>query len=312
MTRDDQKIKSDLIDTILATSLRSILDWKKPIVPKTVGPYFPDAFDAFEEDRRKLMADCLATLVGTEEATLFRNFNSVGEATDIAFSNWQRTVSIAANRLRNSAPPWYAAGFGHPDHVANIDYWSKMEYFELHEAVWLSLGVEPIPKPTSTSMSTKSRQVAEPPRHPVMDYATERQTLFARHFRPTVHGRRVYPLDLLSWVQEIGLEAHLPFQYALLEVQDRKLKLAVGQSKQVPKPIESLEKDDPRELLSLAKILTALAIDQFGYVPDARRSPIPREFLDMAEKLGIPMTQDTILKYLRLGAKHLPVGWNQK
>ncbi len=55
-----------------------------------------------------------------------------------------------------------------------------------------------------------------------------------------------------------------------------------------------------------------MAIDNYGYVPDARRGPIPKEIQDMMAALGLEISQDTIRKYLQIGAKHLPKDWKPK
>ncbi|MFG5382454.1 hypothetical protein [Yoonia sp. R2-816] len=64
-----------------------------------------------------------------------------------------------------------------------------------------------------------------------------------------------------------------------------------------------------RELASLSKLLTAIAIHEYGYDPTQRRSPIPQAIQDTCDKLGLPMSADTIRKYLQIGAKHLPKDW---
>ena len=61
-----------------------------------------------------------------------------------------------------------------------------------------------------------------------------------------------------------------------------------------------------REVASLAKLLTAIAIEEYGYDPASRRSPIPREIQDIATRLGLSVSQDTIRKYLQMGARYLP------
>lgn len=66
---------------------------------------------------------------------------------------------------------------------------------------------------------------------------------------------------------------------------------------------------DKREILSLAKLLTAIAIEEYGYSPDAKRSPIPNEIENISAKFGIRVSSDTIRKYLMLGAKQLPKDW---
>ena len=62
---------------------------------------------------------------------------------------------------------------------------------------------------------------------------------------------------------------------------------------------------DLREVQAVARILTAIAIEEYGYVPQAPRSPIPNEIRDITQRAGIPVSPDTIRKYLQIGSKHL-------
>ena len=66
--------------------------------------------------------------------------------------------------------------------------------------------------------------------------------------------------------------------------------------------VESVEGSDPREVRSLARLLTAIAIEEYGYQPSALRSPIPKEMESICDRQGLSVTRDTILKFLRLGA----------
>lgn len=64
-----------------------------------------------------------------------------------------------------------------------------------------------------------------------------------------------------------------------------------------------------RELVSVSKLLTAIAIDAYGYDPAAKRGPIPTELQGISDKLGLGVSADTIRKYLQTGAKYLPKDW---
>ncbi len=64
-----------------------------------------------------------------------------------------------------------------------------------------------------------------------------------------------------------------------------------------------------REIASMSKLLTAIAITEYGYDTQNRRSPIQREIQELADLLGLSVSQDTIRKYLRTGAKYLLRDW---
>ena len=65
------------------------------------------------------------------------------------------------------------------------------------------------------------------------------------------------------------------------------------------------EKLDKREVATVAKVITALAIDGYGYQPNSKRSPIPGELEGVCDRLGLSVSRETILKYLRMGSKFL-------
>lgn len=52
-----------------------------------------------------------------------------------------------------------------------------------------------------------------------------------------------------------------------------------------------------------------MTIEYLGYRPGQARSPIPKEIAELAASMGLSLSTDTILKYLRIGAKFLPKDW---
>ena len=69
------------------------------------------------------------------------------------------------------------------------------------------------------------------------------------------------------------------------------------------------KRPDKREVDKIAQILTAIAISELGYRPGAKRSPIPKEIADSAANMGLEISDDTIRKYLKIGASFLPDDW---
>jgi predicted DNA-binding transcriptional regulator AlpA len=67
------------------------------------------------------------------------------------------------------------------------------------------------------------------------------------------------------------------------------------------------EKRDPRLKASLEKIALGLAIDGLGYQPGDARSPIVSEIETTLERLGMPVSAETIRKILREAADKHPV-----
>ena len=55
----------------------------------------------------------------------------------------------------------------------------------------------------------------------------------------------------------------------------------------------------PAERKSLLTIAIASAVGGFGYDPTSNKSPAPQEIASDAQRLGLQMTNETVLKYLK-------------
>lgn len=118
---------------------------------------------------------------------------------------------------------------------------------------------------------------------------------------------RIGRKDGLMWIKAVGLDVHpdlLPALEAATKISRYRLK-----SGHTAEGSDDKQKLDHREKRSMAKIITAMAIDGYGYDPEAKKSPFPKELQDIADKLGIGVTDDTIRSYLKLGAEMLPEDW---
>ena len=66
----------------------------------------------------------------------------------------------------------------------------------------------------------------------------------------------------------------------------------------------ALEKINPLEKLSLLKMVLAMVIDFYGYDPNDKKSPIPKEIADVVmSKLDVSIDIDTVRKFLKEAAK---------
>ncbi|WP_143083570.1 hypothetical protein [Nitrosomonas communis] len=56
----------------------------------------------------------------------------------------------------------------------------------------------------------------------------------------------------------------------------------------------------------MLRVLAAIAIDAYGYDPEAKKSPIPQEISDVLSKQGISLSSRTIRDFLKEGINLLP------
>jgi hypothetical protein len=61
-----------------------------------------------------------------------------------------------------------------------------------------------------------------------------------------------------------------------------------------------------RERETVLKLLIAAVMDFHGYDPKAARSPIPGQLVAATERFGVPVSDGSVLKWLRAAADLLP------
>lgn len=98
------------------------------------------------------------------------------------------------------------------------------------------------------------------------------------------YASRVKPKDFVEWAKT------LPVEFPVLDQFEEKN----------PKPLSD------RERTSLLKMVIGMAIDGYGYNPKAKRSPIAGEITSALQLRGISLDEDTIRKWLKEAAQHLP------
>lgn len=296
----------NLRQKIFLKTAAPFLQWAKPEEPPVLGPDFAACIERNEEAVKKqkmLIHDWLNEQSNDDLAT---KFDENGLATEGEAKRWQgNRYTVAANSVKDFRPI-VAATFGAPRLMADFNHWSMAAFFELEEALWLSFGLEP----NGQYNGKKVAAVSQRPELDLIDIFVERRReLLRREFNPAVFGRRIHPADLYVWIKRVGLEVHQGFERMLLKMQLPEAPYQTADDMLQPGVAEKQKRPDEREKRSLAKLLVAIAIQEYGYRPDQARSPIPKEMQDIADGLGLTVSRDTILKYLRLGASELPDDW---
>ncbi|MBT0958665.1 hypothetical protein IV417_14845 [Alphaproteobacteria bacterium KMM 3653] len=294
MNKFTKSAVTGVYEKILRQKFGRLYDWEKPRIIDTVGPFRPSVFDDFEEALSRTLHEGFevlkkATVDDLEVLTSERvpDERGIRDAWHAAFS--KKTRGLVVNK-----PHWAAGGFGHPDYIADFDYWARMPSLSLSEAVSLSVGVEPKHlKKWLEDDEEVLELIAEP-----LVFAKRRSEQFKRQFG-IVSERKKIPCKLLvAWIKSVDLEVHS----VALEKLERFHSSPAEQSSPSKRP-------DKRELDSVAMLFTAMAIEQFGYVPTAKRGTTVKDIQDLAASLGITMSDDTIRHYLRLGASFIDKDW---
>ena len=282
---------------LLRAKFGRYLDWRVPLIENTVGPFDPSVFDRFDARRRSLVDSAVSKLLSYTEEEI-EVLAAPGRRDAPPKVDWGNFLDHNLYRLKESEPPWYAGGFGHPDHVADFEHWCKMPRFTVEEAVYLSIGIEPghlAEKFDRRGRNRDERATA----WPTLIFLFRRHEQLNRQFDSQGHGWHVQPLDFLDWARSVEFQAHPEF-LRLLERYHCRPKAPAAAPSRPP---------DKRAIDTIAQLFTAMAIDSRGYRPGDARSPIPREIADLAASMGLEISDDTVRKYLKIGASFIPEDW---
>ena len=232
------------------------------------------------------------------------NFSGFGKAQGEISQRQQSAWMSEAKRFHENICAWYQAGLGRPELLADFGYWSKMARYEVFELTLLSMGLEPVEKfqERFDQQKMKRRRVTSADK-----FAMRRYELFRREFAPNSRNGTVFPNDLVCWMRAVCLDAHPSFLRMIDTLEARHS--TEREAKRTATGAQSPDNNRPpdnREVVSLAKLITAIAIEEYGYRSGSRRSPIPKEIEAITDRHGISVSHDTVRKYLQMGSRYLP------
>ena len=268
---------------------------------KTIGPFEPENFEEIYGLRNEVVEDCCKHLADYTDRQFLELVSSDPLAPNAIERDWQRFKEAEIVKMTRSDPPWYAGGFGHPDYTADFEYWSQSPYYTNQEALLLSLGVEP--KHFTEQQLDKMQERADKgvDLWPSLQFMLRRRVQFDRQFPRKFEFGRIYPRDLFEWFDLTGLDVPKAFTSRYVQPADDQ-----NCSPENPPPAKRPHK---RELDTIAQLFTVMAIEYYGYRPGDLRSPTPKEIVDAAAKMGISVSDDTVRKYLRIGANFVSPDW---
>lgn len=129
--------------TLLQDKFGKLLDWKKPQIQKTVGPFHPEIFDKFDQRRLLIISECKRVLIAFSDTDVAILANKDLPDDHAKREIWNNLLHTEIRKLHRDVPAWLAAGFGHSSYEADFEYWGQMATYDLREALILSVGVEP-------------------------------------------------------------------------------------------------------------------------------------------------------------------------
>ena len=143
MTKLDESSRGLRLRKLMQDKLGPHLDWAPPEIQDIVGPFEPNVFHDYDEKRQCIVYECQKKLASFSDDHVLVLCREIKDDPDEVVNEWTGFLRDEIHRLIKSRPPWYAGGFGHPNYRADFEYWSQLRYLTVHEALMLSLGVEP-------------------------------------------------------------------------------------------------------------------------------------------------------------------------
>jgi hypothetical protein len=296
--------KNGQIRQIVEGALGELAHWQRPVSLPSVGPAFPEVFDRFERElseTRAAIEERLALWSVHELACI--DFQSETPSLNPLFDGQGRlgSLAIALRRLKSRVPQDFVGGWSVVGKEVDVPYWTSFTTVSLEDLVFLSLGREPRKTNFRAACETYGRSDEG---DALLYFLEDRLELIANAmgFDPEDHMAKVGLRAFSDWVEETQLPIDSAFHHGL---RNRFRPVTLGTKTEAPPDTSESGtnslKLESRERVSLAKLITAMAIASYGYDPAARRSSIPKKIEDIATRLGLEITADTIRKFLREG-----------
>lgn len=298
MTEEEPNHKEQLIKAITRKKMGSSLSYSKPEILKTVGPYFPDAFDSYALSVKSSEQAYYDYLGSFELLDLELQFESdgkpkVNQLSDMHF--WKQLIFENVDDLNAKEPIWIEGGFGHPHYKADVEYWSKMPTFKFDELLLLSVGIDPLKTKVIDIYNLGS--ICSKRGFGVIEFLTTRSNLLRRKFNSGGYDDAVIkPIHFIEFVDFSSLSVEPNFLEAL---------------RKIHQPRKQKEEIDPREKTSLLTLIAIMANDGYRYDP-SKRSPVIAEIYEVAKLNSIEISKETIRNHLKAAVKLLTTEWKTK
>lgn len=288
MTKINESQLGLYFDRIMRRKFGEAHDWAAPEVFETIGPFKPEVFGDFKIFRDQLLGQCREYLRNFTDQEILILYDPKQNDPDRVRYQWDQLHLKEIKRLQPL--PWYAAGFGVPEYQADFGYWGKMERYTFHEALMLSIGVEPS-HITEVKINWLRSRGRVDKLHESLRFLIKRREIFARKFTRGVDGFISKRPELLrKWFADVELEIHPEF-CAQLEKRSTPI-----QAKQ-HLPYETTISIQERQ--TLLKLIAAMSCEQYGFNPKKARNDATGSIRSDLEMVGLSLDDKTILKWLK-------------
>ncbi|MDQ2094354.1 hypothetical protein [Rhodalgimonas zhirmunskyi] len=294
----DKSVRKNIIDREYKRLLEPVTHWVRPELVEAIGPNDLDMVAKFEETLPLLKAEVRSDL----EAMTDEAFNFIGQDPYVPYEI-NNLPEIAAIRLKIAElqriqPSIFACGFGAVPLRADFSYWRTMPKLTLHEALMLSVGLNPaLYSPDRLNDLAKRR--SKKTLCSALQFLLDRREVFYRFYPAGVSGYMSMSFPLLKRALETyGVELDQEFREALAaRCPDAK------HAHETPNPSKSISSQERDTLL---KLIAGMAAEQYGFDPRHQRSETIKNIQEDLDRAGLSMDAKTVRKWIRQAAELIP------
>lgn len=288
-----------------------------------LGPEFDESLEQARMMSRRLrpLVKSAVLAVGEAEMKRLARLSAPDFAEDAALAPARSLISTHVEKQ----PRWVRLVVGTPNAAADYVAWVKANTLAADEAFLLMVGLNPL-------ANFQAALNDAGPDCPISQSINQSHRIFLRAVDPDTSSGLLTAPALAARIAASGFQTTLGFKRMLRVMQWRKnwtAQDATPSDSEAVKSRGALEtltepgpaapegtapdtpgarSQDHRELKAMARLITALAIEHYGYDPTKERSNVAASISSTASLHGIDLSKKTVLKYLRLGAGQIDKG----
>jgi hypothetical protein len=283
------------IDILVKLKLGAFHGWSAPKPLHNVGPSHAERFNQFEMAVHHIEEQLREALETRNDADL--RF-LIGKNAESSTAEWfDHLLKNEISTLARKEPIWLALGFGHPDHAADFNYWSKVGLLSVQEATLLSVGIEP-DKEHSNFLERVRDAAGDPKKNEQAIFLSKRYRLMRDYFPFGVSSFiSVSPAWFMALIKKIDLEVPDDLRAGLAYLNETSLDAGTVER---PETMAASEKG------SLLRMVAAMACEQYGFDPSEPRSQAVPSLRQDLDSVGLPLDDKTIRKWLREACELVP------
>jgi len=216
MDEEEAAFRKKRIAMILKAIGGTLLLTFEPQDPLLLGEEYAQrsktVFDSLDERRRRLEG-----YLGALPVDVIRSeFSERGVPTSPGQKEWFDRERLDLRVYAQKLTTWEMAQFDDKTALADADYWSKVAYLKMDEAVLLSAGLNP----SEHAIRALNRGSDRGQLDPATAFLRQRRDLFRRALDPGQNNLKLAPGKVLRWIRQVNLEVHSRF-LCILETIER-------------------------------------------------------------------------------------------